>query len=398
VTLCERAAAAIAADLTALAATEQAPHPSLSSGAGWSLMLHHAGRRGLADPVVSERLARAVMTELPRQHMAAGLISGFTGAAWLRAHLEPASAASALRTIERRLVERLHRPWPREDDLLYGLVGFGAHFADRLPDPRAHEGLGLVVRRLHDFAERRDDGTITWVSRSRMWTDPDEPPRYDLGVAHGVPGTIAILAAAFAAGAEAALAQDLLDGAVPWVLGERRTPGWGAGYTYAGASLPFYIGGREDEFRPSRLGWCYGDASAALMLMHAAEALDREDWRASALDLARHAARRDPGSAGVVDAGLCHGSAGLALVFARLAAYEDDAELRAAASTWLGQTLEYWKPGRGCGGFTVQILKDWVADPSFLMGAAGIGLALLALSDPEPPAWDRLLLLTPPRG
>jgi hypothetical protein len=133
------------------------------------------------------------------------------------------------------------------------------------------------------------------------------------------------------------------------------------------------------------------------MLMHAAEALGRSDWWDSALDLALLAARRDPSSTGVEDAGICHGTAGLALVFARLAAYTDDPELRTAASTWLGRTLERWEPGTGCGGFTILGLEGWTPEPSFLTGSAGIGLVLLALSDSEPPSWDRLLLLAPPR-
>lgn len=394
---CEQEAEAVAAEIASRVDAGVEMHPSLSGGAGWALLAHHAAGRGLVERGLAEQLARNAIAQLSSERVAAGLISGFTGTAWLRAHLEPESAAKALGAIDRRLVERLRRPWLREDDLLYGLVGFGAYFADRLPDPLALEGLGLVVRRLDELAERRADGTITWVSRSRFDTDPDEPPRWDLGVAHGVPGTIALLATALAAGAEPALSTELLEGAVPWVLGERREPGWGEGDPFCGATLPFYIGGWKREFRPSRLGWCYGDASTALMLMHAARAMGREDWHAAAVDLAVAAARRTRASAGVVDAGLCHGSAGLALVFAQLAAYEDDGELRAAASAWLGDALARWEPGTGFGGFTTRLAEGWVADSSFLAGSAGIGLGLLALSDPQPPSWDRLLLLTPPQ-
>jgi hypothetical protein len=249
-----------------------------------------------------------------------------------------------------------------------------------------------VVRRLGDLAERRDDGTITWVSRSHP--EPDEPARYDLGVAHGVPGTIAALAAAVAADAEAALARELLEGSVAWVLSERRPEGWGAGEPFEGARLPFYLGSWDGGARPSRLAWCYGDAFTALMLVHAADALERDDWRAAALDLASGATRRDRGSVGIGGAGLCHGTAGLALVFARLAAAGERPELSAAASDWLGDTLELRKPGGGVGGFRPVTPGRQIV--SFLTGATGIGLALLALSDDDPPTWDRLLLLAPP--
>jgi hypothetical protein len=395
---CASAAAEIASELAALAARTAAPDPTLSGAAGWALALHHAGRRGLADPGTGAALARRLLAEVPRRPLAAGLYNGFTGPAWLRAHLDPASAATALRTVDARLVARLRRPWTRADDLLYGLAGFGAYLADRLPDPLALEGLGLVVRRLDDLAERRADGTITWVSRSRVASEPDEPARYDLGVAHGVPGTIALLATAVAHGAEPDTAAELLSGAVAWVRSELRPASWSAGDTYAGARLPFYLGSWEGWERPSRLAWCYGDASAALALAGAADVLGDADAAAAALDLALAAARRQPATTGVRDAALCHGTAGLALVFARLAEATGAPELHAAAATWLERTLALRRPGDGFAGYRAWMDDAWVASPSFLAGAAGIALALLALSDPEPPTWDRLLLLRPPRA
>ena len=37
----------------------------------------------------------------------------------------------------------------------------------------------------------------------------------------------------------------------------------------------------------------------------------------------------------------------------------------------------------------------WIAEPSFLTGAAGIALALLAAATPREPRWDELLLVSP---
>jgi hypothetical protein len=37
-------------------------------------------------------------------------------------------------------------------------------------------------------------------------------------------------------------------------------------------------------------------------------------------------------------------------------------------------------------------VAEWEEDPSFLTGAAGIGLALLAMVAPTPPRWDGVLL------
>jgi hypothetical protein len=76
---------------------------------------------------------------------------------------------------------------------------------------------------------------------------------------------------------------------------------------------------------------------------------------------------------------LCHGSAGLALIFARGAALTGDSSLADAARFWVDDTLQRVA---GCD------------DSSLLNGLAGAGLALLALSGDHEPAWDRALLLS----
>jgi hypothetical protein len=62
------------------------------------------------------------------------------------------------------------------------------------------------------------------------------------------------------------------------------------------------------------------------------------------------------------------------------------------------------KPGEGCGGYLVWTsdgqpnTSKWTGDPGFLVGSAGIGLALLAAVSDVEPAWDRVLLTSvPPR-
>jgi hypothetical protein len=57
------------------------------------------------------------------------------------------------------------------------------------------------------------------------------------------------------------------------------------------------------------------------------------------------------------------------------------------------------RPGKGIAGFQSYYPAAepgagvlWVDDASFLTGAEGIGLALLAAISPLEPAWDRLLL------
>jgi hypothetical protein len=106
----------------------------------------------------------------------------------------------------------------------------------------------------------------------------------------------------------------------------------------------------------------------------------------------------------VVDAGLCHGSGGLALVFHRLWHATGEHGFADAARRWYAHTLALHRPGAGIAGFHSWLPAiapepgRWDADASFLTGAAGVGLALLAGLGVEP-AWDRLLAASlPSRG
>src|SRR6185295_13537864 len=105
-----------------------------------------------------------------------------------------------------------------------GLVGFGVYALERLPRPSAVACLEQVVASLAETAERRDSGTTWWTDPGWLppWQSKPAPNGYyNLGLAHGVPGVIALLGAACAAGVAADIARPLLDGAVAWLMAQR---------------------------------------------------------------------------------------------------------------------------------------------------------------------------------
>jgi hypothetical protein len=76
---------------------------------------------------------------------------------------------------------------------------------------------------------------------------------------------------------------------------------------------------------------------------------------------------------------------------------EIDAALREPVSDPSPRTLELYQPGSGVGGYRAWRMDretkqfDWDNDTTFLTGACGIGLSLLAATSTLDPAWDRLL-------
>jgi lantibiotic modifying enzyme len=381
------------------------PDPSLATGdAGLAIFQAYLARPRPSsehERLASEHLAWA-SAALADVLLPPALHEGFTGVAWTLQHLQPPEpeAEDPLEAIDAALLEHLSQsPWKGEYDLISGLAGFGVYAAERLPRPAAGLLLERILDRLDETSERCPEG-LTWR------TDPELLPdwqrqlcpngHYNLGLAHGVPGVIGLLGLLCQAGVLAKRARPLIEQAVAWLLAQRLPGVEDASYaTWLSADGP-----RE----PARSAWCYGDPGVAAALLLAAQATGEPDWERHGIALALAAARRPRERTGVVDAGLCHGAAGLAHIFNRMAQATGDERLAEAARVWFQRTLEFRQDGQGIGGFLAWAPEAdgksaWKADPGLLTGAAGIALALLAASCPHEPQWDRVLLVSvPPRG
>src|SRR5207249_4814388 len=120
-----------------------------------------------------------------------------------------------------------------------------------------------------------------------------------------------------------------------------------------------------------RSAWCYGDPGVGAALFCAARSINEPKWERDALDIARTAARRPPERSGVVDAGLCHGAAGLGHIFNRLYQATGDEVFAQAARFWFSRTLALRQRNRGIGGYATLTAKEdgtpyWHDDPGIL--------------------------------
>ena len=327
-------------------------------------------------------LERAAAASDPAPNLQSAL-----GVAWAISHLSDAVDEGEPDATAALLADRLPS-WLGPHDLLNGLAGVGAYALARLPHPDAARCLAGVVDALADRAMTTDQGITWWTEPA--WLEPAWRARYpdgcyDLGVAHGVPGVIGVLAGALKAGVAAERARALLAGAVAWLLAQRLPdderscfPSWSAP-----GSAPV----------PARTAWCYGDPGIAAVLLAAARAAAEPSWQREAIAVALAAARRAPEATGVVDAGLCHGAVGLGHLYQRLHAATGEPALGAAAVDWIARALAMRRPGEGVAGFVAHGVRAG-RDAGLLTGAAGVGLALLAALGDDEPAWDAILLMS----
>ncbi|MDQ3913999.1 MAG: lanthionine synthetase C family protein [Actinomycetota bacterium] len=374
---------------------------SLSRGwTGTAVTMHYLDRAfpgaGFGDvrAAALDRAAEAVAA----QPMNVGLMQGFPGVAWAIEHLgESSGADDANAAVDDALLAMGGAAaWNGLYDLVSGLVGVGVYALERLDAPSGRKLLELVVDALEESAEEADSG-ITWYTKPEL-IPPSARERvpegyYNLGLAHGVPGVVGLLAHAHAAGVAPDRTARMLERSVAWLLAQALPPG-------GRATWPYFVGpGVEPQ--PARLAWCYGDPGVITVLLAAAGALDRADWEEAALAALERAAARPPGDSDVQGTSLCHGAMGLAHLWNRIWQGRPSETLRRSIEYWTRVALDrrvhaggfagysVWRPDRDEEGGDVQ-------GPGLLAGGAGIALALVAAATSDEPAWDGHLLLSRP--
>jgi hypothetical protein len=390
--------ATIAAALRDPAVTETDPtlqSPGVGSGAaGVAVFFAELGDEETALAYLDRALDGAA--EAPPSAL---LYTGTVGVGWTLAYLERSllDADDGPDDVEDLARQALSgAAWPSAD-LIRGVTGAGVYLLERLPRPTARQGLDLVVQRLTAMAETQPSGATWWVDPATCLPDRREAyPEgyYDVGLAHGQAGTVALLAGMVTAGVESA--RPLLESATGWLLAQRLPDDAGPG------RYPLIVAKDDRPPNGGRLAWCYGDPGVAIALLAAGRALDDEAIVDEAADLARLCAERPDDRAGVLDAPLCHGSAGLMQVFGRLAQGLQDDRLADAARHWCDVLFAQLAPGEPVGGVRTVRPRDGnpVHEPlgGFLEGAAGVGLALLSAISDRPGGWDALLLTRPPES
>jgi len=377
--------------------------PSLSGGLAGLALLFAELERG--QPQRGHRAhARQLLLEaasaIEEQPLPPWLYGGFSGIAWTIARLGAMGISSIedMEEIDEALLDLVsRRPWNADYDLIVGLVGLGLYALERLPRPVAARCLEEIVARLEERSTRAGPG-LSW------WTPPEHlPPHqravyhdgyFNLGAAHGVPAVVALLALISRAGVAGRKARELSLGGARWLLANALPDSPGASFPACVApGLPA---------KACRSAWCYGDPGVVLCLLVAARAMSDRELEQAALELARAAARRPAEHSGVVDAGICHGAAGLGHLYNRLYQASREPLFKEAATSWFTRTLEMRRPGEGVGGYLAWAQRPgqeelgWVPEGALLEGAAGIALALLAACHPLPPTWDGLLMAAIP--
>ena len=276
-------------------------------------------------------------------------------------------------------------------DFLHGALGIVLYFISRM---QKKENLLPILQKfivqLDELGEKSSSGSMKWISE----IDSEKQKRgYNISLSHGISSIAVILSKLYAIkGIDREVVSNLLQGCVNYILEQEIDK------NKYGSCFPSFALESTELLHGSRLAWCYGDLGIAMALWQAGVALQNETWKNKAMEVLLFAAekRKDLEKNFVIDAGLCHGAAGIGHIFYRTWWNTRLPEFKKAADYWFEQTLKMAKFDDGLAGYKAWLphVKKWVNVHGLLEGIAGIGLALMTYYYEIEPAWDECLLLS----
>jgi lantibiotic modifying enzyme len=320
--------------------------------------------------------------------------SGLAGLGWTLMHLHEQhlldlDGNELLEDLDGYLVETLSQDLAHGNyDFLHGALGTALYFLKRTRyTPEARPVLQSFVREMEALSIRKGE-MVQWESVLLG----QGKRGYNISLSHGMSSIVALLSKLYAAGIERERIGGMLQGTIHYILRQQLDT---TRYT---SCFPSYSLETEGEPGSSRLAWCYGDLGIASALWLAGQAVGHRPWQHKAVEVFLHASKRtDVQEAGVMDASLCHGSAGIAHIFNRAYQHTHLAAFQTARDYWLDQTIRMAASGAGLGGYKTYAGKQegYKTETNLLEGIAGVGLAFMAAAAGHSYAqWDECLLLS----
>lgn len=332
-----------------------------------------------------------LLEEISRKQLLPVFGNGTAGIGWLMELLLQEQTAPYTanfnKNFEHQQLQMLSKldHWPGELELLRGVAGEIVLATRRLHALPEADITGNWLRHLLRLLRR----SAVFVGTSCYWPTPEHSVFFqkhlpigqvNLGHAHGMSGILASLIPLLQLPQFRDEAELLLRAGCEWLLLQQKT----AGHSVFSSFYP--------QVDDSRLGWCYGDLTIALTLHRAGIALNKSAWCDLARSIARNAANRDAVASCIADAGICHGSMGLVLIFRLLAVQLQDKQLHLAADQWLAWTCKKYQQNGLVGLYPKHHQQD---QNSLLEGLAGVGLVLLSEGG-QTASWVDALMLADP--
>jgi lantibiotic biosynthesis protein len=362
------------------------------------------------DRVAHHHLEKAVQGIEQQASVGLGLFSGLSGLAFATWYLS--RGGKRYRTLRRRLNDVLipqiitvaeAMKWPEQGadvgqfDLISGLTGIGVYLNCHWQESGHDEALRKVLMSLGALI-LTDDAPPRWHTPAHFVAENLRPqfPQGNLncGLAHGLPGPLALLSLTRIAGVEVQGLAETIHWAADWLISQSFSDEWGLNWPVAVPLRSPPEAAVSSSVSASHAGWCYGSPSIARALWLASSALGDDHYRNLALAAMRAAYLRPIAQRKLYSPTFCHGLAGLLQITLRFSNDSGDPLFAAEACQLVDQIVSKFTPTTSLGFENLEAEGKRVDHPGVLDGAPSVVLALLAAVTSVEPYWDRLFLLS----
>jgi lantibiotic biosynthesis protein len=275
-------------------------------------------------------------------------------------------------------------------DIVSGLAGIAAYLLRHDRHGQLPQVLAALVWLLESTG-----GPPRWATPPE-WLEAGMRIQYpagnlNCGLAHGIPGPLAVLALAMRSGHHVTGQADVMRRTAEWLIDQRFDAEWGPSWPTAAPMT----GSTDPVARANtRDAWCYGSPGVARALWLVGEALEEDSMRAAALDGIVAVLRRPIANRGIDSPTFCHGVAGLLQIVLRFVHDTGRADLVEGAYRLVDQLIAAYRPDRPLGYASLEPGAVQVDRPGLLDGPPGVAMTLLAAASDVEPAWDRMFVLS----
>ena len=298
--------------------------------------------------------------------------------------------------IDESLYEGMIILWnKKEHGCINGAISIGLYFYYRyiLGGEKCKHYLELFVDLIQKTAIEEENKTMKWITTIDYVTLEQG---FNLGIAHGIPGILLFLRKLYLENIKKDVISDIIIKTGDFLLLQKKSLKTHKSF--------FYYSITDSPGHDSKLSWCYGDISVgySLFMISTLRGIERKDIKENALDILLNTTTRTIlWDNKIVDAGLCHGTSGIAHIYNKLYHHTSMLQFRDAALYWYQETIKMAKYDNEYAGYRLpSSIKDSemklfeTENLSYLTGISGIGLSLLSAIYPIEPSWDMSLLLS----
>lgn len=279
-------------------------------------------------------------------------------------------------------------------DFLHGALGYAYYFLSRYINTENsylqehyYEYLSKSVSSLEKLSIPTKNG-FRWDSVLERKKDKRGA---NLGLSHGIPSILIFLSKLNKIAVFKDQTEKLLFGGVSYILGLKKE-------TEKNISLfPSWVEKNKELEYNSRIAWCYGDLGIGLSLLQASQSLGDNTIENHSFNILSHTTfRKSPKKSFVIDAAICHGSYGNALIYQNLFHRNQSKLYKESMDYWIKDGIEKAIFNDGYAGYKQYNghEKNWMPELSILEGVAGIGLTIINYLSKERNTWDECLMIS----